>query len=150
MLSDQELGELVARVQADDVRPRDLRLFLLAVMNDVEMRNNLKLAGKVSHLERDVREKNCAANIAFLLTHSTLSPEKPPKDAARWGTTRNFADRFNIVTVTAWKTHAQTVSTTGNKGTKPVKPNILLSTELYELLRSLEEFWDVRGHYLSA
>ncbi len=30
MLTDQELGELVAKVQADDVRPKDLRSFLLA------------------------------------------------------------------------------------------------------------------------
>ncbi len=154
MLTDQELGELVAKVQADDVRPKDLRSFLLAVMHDEEMRNNLKLAGKVSHLERDIREKNCAANFSFLLAHSTLSPEAPPKKRNfPHATTRSFAERFNIATITEWKTHVNAVlATTASKpeSKKNPKPNLHLSDELYALLRSLEDFWDVRGLYLDA
>ncbi len=51
MLNDQELGELVVKIQTDDVRPRELREFLLAVTQDAEMRRNLKLAGKVSKVK---------------------------------------------------------------------------------------------------
>lgn len=154
MLNDQELGELVVKIQTDDVRPRELREFLLAVTQDAEMRRNLKLAGKVSHLERGVRERNCTANFLYLLSHSTLSPEGPPKRTPNLSTTRAFAEKFGIATIGAWKDHVNksvTSSTPDPKNKKgPNKPNLVISSELHVLLAALEEFWDVRGLYLSS
>lgn len=153
MLTDQELGELVVKVQMDDVRPRELVTFLSAVTSDGMLRKNLKLAGKVSHLERDIRLKNCRANILFLLCHSTLGPEADPKESTYpHRTTREFAETFHTVTISLWKKHAKTTVVTQakanlkNKGVP--KPDVALSSELYLLLRALEDFWDVGSTYL--
>lgn len=152
MMTDQELGELVVKIQADDIRPRDLRAFLEAVINDKELRRNLKLAGQIANLEKDVRENNCAANILFLLTYSTLAPLEKPEEKPTTATTRAFAETFQVGTITGWKDHVEkaVAASTRETSSKPNKPDLKISKELHTIVVALEEFWDCRGKYVKT
>lgn len=151
MMNDQELGELVVKIQADDVRPHDLSDFLEAVMNDAELRTNLKLAGKVADLDAEIREKNCAAQILFLLSYSTLSPTEKPDSEPKKETTRLFSEKFQVGTISGWKDHFSRgpgVPPPVRQNSKsPNRPDLYISEHLYSLITSLEEFWDVRGKF---
>lgn len=148
-MTDDELGLLILKVQADDVRPKDLRSFLIAVMNDEELRRNLKLAGKISGLTVDVRQKNCMANVLFLISHSTLGPDgTEEKPGMLHAMTPLFSEKFQVGRTSLWAKHFSAgvpIAAASKKGPRPAKPTLQISKHLFMLITALEDFWDVRG-----
>jgi hypothetical protein len=71
-------------------------------------------------------------------------------------TTRLFAETFGVATIGAWKDHVtksvppSTRQNQNSRGSVPNKPDLKLSKELYDMLVALEDFWDVRGHFISS
>lgn len=151
MITAEEIGTLVLRVQDDDVRPSDLRKFLSAVLSDEEVRRNARLAGKLSGLDQEVRAKHCVANVLFMLSHGALAPTESAE--GEWhNTTVFFAQKFFFVINGPWRGHlrvdgqvptAADISKSLRKAKQKRVTPLQVSTHLHRLLRALEEFWDV-------
>lgn len=149
-MTPEEIGTLVLRIQDDDVRPSDLRKFLMAITEDAEVRRNASLAGKLSGLPLETRSKHCVANVMFLLSHDALAPAG--EAAFGWqDTTPFFSERFFFVLTGPWKHHLQVdgalptaadISKAGRRARAKKAIPLKVSRYLAGLLRTLEEFWD--------
>ncbi len=153
-MTDDELGLLVLRVQEDDVHPRDVRKFLLAMKNDPEVRRNAGLAGRLATASLDEKRKRCLANILLLLTDPALAPARGPATYPVVMDSR-MVQVFGSALLGPWVEHCQLVSgqtylrptavLVRSMPKQPGKYVLRISEELNTILDTLCVFWGVRG-----
>jgi len=151
-----EIGGLVLRLQDDDIKPFELRRFLLALIADEEIRRNARLAGRLSGLEREVRSKYCLANVVYLLSDALLAPTTAPSDS--WQpTTSFFSARSYALLWGPWRLHFRVGGALptaaeiarARRSKNGTTPSVAVSSELTVFVKALEEFWDVEGLLLA-
>ena len=157
-MSPQEIGLLVMKIQDDDVLGSDKRRVISALMNDEEIRRNAKLVSTLSGLDVETRKRHCIANVLMLLTASALGPSGPPSDTWVEVSTK-FVSAFHICVSGPWKDHItagdmsplefqRRVRMAGRKGSS-LFPEQRISKTLAGHVQVLEEFWGVRGLFLT-
>jgi hypothetical protein len=172
-MTPSELGLLVLRVQADDVRPHEVRKFLLAMKNDPEVRRNAGLAGRLAEISAEQRPKYLEANALLLLTDPALAPSSTP-DFHPHMITAAVTPTMGPALLGPWKAHfalkeggkmycpptaaqvqemrrgaktstAVRVGRGMTAGRSDHKYEVWMSSELFEILAALKAFWGVRA-----
>lgn len=153
-MTPDELGLIVLRIQEDDVHPRDIRKFLLAMKNDPEVRSNAGIAGRLATASPEEKRRHCLANVRFLLTDPALAPRTHPPTYPVVADSR-MVTVLGSALLGPWVEHFRleegrtyrhpTAVLVRDMPKQPGKYVLRISEELNIILDALCTFWGVRG-----